>query len=141
MRAPWHLWAVGLVTLLWNAVGAADYVMTQIQYAPYMEQFSPEQLDYFRSFPIWVQASWALAIWLSVAGSLLLLLRSRFAGTALGLAVIFMVVTAIHNFILADVSMSEIAGTEALIFTAVIFAIAVVLWIYARLMRQKGVLT
>ena len=29
MKTPVHLWIVGIVTLLWNALGAANYLMTQ----------------------------------------------------------------------------------------------------------------
>lgn len=140
MRAPWHLWLVGIVTLLWNAMGATDYTLTQIDYQPYMSQFTEEQLVYFHSFPAWVVASWALAVWLSVAGSLLLLLKSRFAGTAFGLSLIFMAATFVHNFILAEVRMDQIAGPEAIWFTLAIVAVGVLTWLYARWMRQRGVL-
>lgn len=140
MRAPWHLWVIGIVTLIWNGFAAADYTMTQYEYEPYMSQFTAEQIDYFQSFPTWVQGSWALAVWLSVAGSILLLARSRFAGTALGLALIFMAATFIHNFFLDDVRALDIMGQEAIYFTAVIIVIAVLLWLYARAMRKRGVL-
>ena len=140
MRAPWHLWVVGTVTLAWNGMAAADYAMTQYAYEPYMSQFTPAQLAYFNSFPTWVQATWALAVWLSVAGSLLLLARSRFASNAFGLALIFMAATFLHNFVLADVKMYDVVGREAAFFTARIVAVAVALWNYARAMDRSGVL-
>ncbi|NNE80767.1 MAG: hypothetical protein HKN18_10900 [Silicimonas sp.] len=140
MRAPWHLWVIGILSLLWNAMGAVDYVMTQIRYEPYMSQFTPEQLEYFQSFPAWVQGSWAIAVWSSVAGSIFLLLRSRFAGAAFGISLVFMAATFVHNFVLADVKMNEIAGPEAIWFTAAIIVVAVLLWFYARWLRQRDVL-
>ena len=140
MRAPWHLWLIGIVSLIWNGFAAADYVMTQIQFEPYMSQFTDVQREYFSSLPSWVQGSWALAVWLSVFGSILLLARSRFAGVFFGLALVFMAATFVQNFFLADVRMDEIAGTEALWFTLVIVIVAVLLWIYARVMRRRGVL-
>jgi len=140
MRAPWHLWAVGFASLLWNAMGAADYTLTQIRYAPYLSQFTPEQLAWFESFPAWVQGTWALAVWLSVAGSLLLLLRSRHAAPCLGLSLIFLILTFVHNFYLADISMIEISGTWAAVFSAAIALVAALLWLYGRWMRARGVL-
>ncbi|MGI9389714.1 MAG: hypothetical protein ACR2O1_06630 [Boseongicola sp.] len=140
MRAPWHLWLIGLVSLIWNGFAAADYVMTQIQFEPYMSQFTDIQREYFSGFPKWVQGSWALAVWLSVLGSIFLLLRLRYAGACFGLALIFMAATFVHNFILAEVRMSQIAGTEALWFSLAIAIIAILLWIYARAMRRRGVL-
>ena len=34
--APWHLWVVGIVSLLWNAFGAYDFIMTNTQGEAYM---------------------------------------------------------------------------------------------------------
>ena len=56
-RRPWHLWLVGILGLLWNLVGAYDYLMTQTQNVSYMSQFTPEQLEYFYGFPTWVVAA------------------------------------------------------------------------------------
>ncbi len=51
---PLHLWIVGALSLLWNAVGAFDYLMTQTRNQAYMSDFTPEQLEYFYGFPAWV---------------------------------------------------------------------------------------
>ena len=79
MKTPWHLWVIGVVTLLWNAGGAFDYLMTETRAQWYLDQFTPEQLDYFYGFPPWVVASWAVGVWFAVLGSVLLLVRSRHA--------------------------------------------------------------
>ena len=50
-RAPWHLWFVGVLSLLWNGVGAVDYLMTETRNASYLSSFTPEQLTYFQGFP------------------------------------------------------------------------------------------
>jgi len=33
---PWHLWVIGVVALVWSAMGALDYVMTQTRNEAYM---------------------------------------------------------------------------------------------------------
>ncbi|MEX0892485.1 MAG: hypothetical protein WEB88_09975 [Gemmatimonadota bacterium] len=68
-RTPVHLWVIGALALLWNSVGAFDYLMTQTRNEGYMGQFSAEQLEYFYGFPTWVVAFWALAVWGGVAFS------------------------------------------------------------------------
>ncbi|WP_306257827.1 hypothetical protein [Pararhizobium sp. IMCC21322] len=140
MKTPWHLWVIGVVTLLWNAVGAFDYVMTQTGNADYMAQFTPEQVAYFAGFPTWVNSSWAIAVWFAVAGSFLLLLRHRVAAPVLGLSLIAMIVTATHNFVMGDVQMQDVVGQGAIYFTIVLFAIALLLWVYSLKMRSNGVL-
>ena len=140
MKTPWHLWVVGVVTLLWNGMGAMDYVMTQTKNDAYMAQFTPEQLEYFYNFPTWVQASWAIAVWFSVLGSILLLLRNKNAPLVLGISFIAMAATAIHNFILDEVKMHEVTSAFALYFSGAIFVVALLLWLYARAMRRDGIL-
>ncbi len=44
---PWHLWVIGIVALVWSALGAMDYVMTQTRNEAYMSGFTPEQLSFF----------------------------------------------------------------------------------------------
>lgn len=78
-RTPKHLWAVGIAGLLWSAMGALDYVMTQTRNESYMAAFTPEQLSFFYAFPAWTVASWAIAAWGGVIGAVFLLLRKRAA--------------------------------------------------------------
>jgi len=139
-KRPWHLWLIGIVTLLWNAMGAMDYTMTKTKNEAYMSAFSPEQLDYFYSFPAWVVAAWATAVWFSVIGSLLLLFRSRFAVPVFLISFIAMAITALHNFVLDDVKLSDIVGPEAIWFSLIIAIVTVLLVWYASAMRKRGVL-
>ena len=74
-KAPWHLWVVGIVGLLWSAMGAMDYVMTQTKNVEYMAAFTPEQLDFFYGLPTWIVASWSIAVWGGVVGAIFLLFR------------------------------------------------------------------
>jgi len=78
---PWHLWVVGAVALLWNGYGGYDYLMSHLQGAAFYEQvgMSDAQIAYMAAYPAWMHAVWALGVWGAVAGSVLLLLRSRFA--------------------------------------------------------------
>lgn len=140
MKAPWHLWVVGIVSLLWNAMGAFDYVMTNMKAESYMSAFTPEQLEFFYGFPTWVTATWAIAVWFGVLGSVLLLARSGLAVMVFAISFVAMVATSVHNFILSDVKMSDIAGPGALWFSLAIFVVAALLVVYARGQRQRGVL-
>ena len=137
-RPPRHLWVVGVVGLLWNLVGAYDYLMTQTQNASYMGKFTPEQLVYFYGFPTWVVAVWAIAVWGGVLGTLLLLLRKSLAVPVLLVSFLAMIATSIHNFLLSDGV--AVMGGAAVAFSALIFAIALGLWQYARAVAGKGVL-
>ena len=127
-----------MLSLLWNAVGAFDYAATQLRIESYMSAFTPEQLEYFYGFPAWVVAAWAIAVWSSLLGSLGLLLRKTWAVWLFGVAIVGMVLTALHNFVLSDGL--AVMGSGAAAFTAVIWLIAFFLFFYARAMSKRGVL-
>ncbi|MEQ1727644.1 MAG: hypothetical protein ABL982_04610 [Vicinamibacterales bacterium] len=138
-RAPWHLWVVGAVALLWNAMGAFDYSMTQSRNAAYMAGFTPEQLAFFYGMPAVINSAWAVGVWGGVAGSLLLLLRRRLSVWVFLASVVGVLTTTFHNFVLAD-GMTVAGDPFSLIFTAVIFIVALGLFLYASTLRTRGVL-
>ena len=138
-RTPWHLWLVGTLGLLWNAVGAFDYLMTQTRNESYMGQFTADQLEFFYGFPAWVVGFWALAVWGGVLGAALLLLRKRLAVPVLLVSFLSMIVTSIHNFFLSNGL--EVMGGTGLAFSVLIFFVALGLWLYARAMAHRGLLT
>lgn len=136
---PKHLWAVGVLALLWNAMGARDYVMTQTRNEGYLSQFPPEVLAFVDAMPTWAVTTWATAIWFSVIGSVLLLARRRHAVWVFLVSLIAMVLTTIHTYILSN-GMEIMGDTFSLVFNALIFFFALGLYLYARAMQQKGIL-
>lgn len=138
IRTPWHLWVVGVLSLLWNAMGAYDYLMTETQNEAYMSSFTPEQLEFFYGFPAWVVAFWAIAVWGGVLGSILLLLRKKLAVGVFLASFVSMIITTIHNWGLSNGL--EVMGSTGIIFSVMIFVFALFLYLYARAMRDRGVL-
>jgi hypothetical protein len=138
IKTPVHLWIVGILAVLWNAMGAFDYSATQLRLDFYMSQFTQEQLDYFYAFPSWMKAAWAIAVWSSLLASLALLLRKSWAAGLFGLAILGLATSSVYNFVLSNGA--EMMGSGAVMFTAVIWVIAIALFFYARAMAKKGVL-
>ena len=138
VQTPKHLWIIGIVTLLWNAMGAFDYLMTQTQNGSYMGQLTPEQLEFFYGLPSWVIAFWAIAVWGGVLGSILLLLRKGLAVPVFTVSFVSMLITAIQNYVFSNAL--EVSGMFGLIFSGVIFLVALGLVLYSRAMRGRGVL-
>jgi hypothetical protein len=101
-KTPIHLWIVGGLATLWNAFGCFDYVMTQTENADYLAQFTEAQRAYFQSFPAWMEAFWAIGVWGGLLGSLLLLIRSRFAVHAYALSLLGLLVGTIYQYGMAD---------------------------------------
>jgi hypothetical protein len=138
-RTPAHVWIVGILATLWNAFGAFDYVMTQTANEAYLSQFSAEERAFFDSFPGWMEAFWALGVWGALIGSLLLLIRSRYAVHAFGLSLVGIVVGMGYQYLAMEAPESLTTGAMA-VMPWVILAVGIALFVYARNQAAKGVL-
>ena len=136
-EAPWHLWAVGVVSLLWNGFGGYDYVMTQTNNAAYLANYTEAQRDYFDSFPMWMEAVWAIGVWGGVLGAVLLLLRMKWAFHAFLASLVAFAVSVVYGQMSGG---NELMGSTGLIFSAVIFLLGLGFVMYSRVMSRKGVL-
>jgi len=139
-ETPKHLWVVGILGLLWNAMGAFDYVMTQTRNEAYMANFSQTALDFFYGLPTWTVATWAIAVWGGVLGTILLLARNRLAVWVFLASMLAMFATAIQNYVLSN-GLEVMGAPGDLIFTGLIIVTTVFLYFYARAMAKRGVLT
>lgn len=137
-KTPWHLWLVGIIGLLWSAIGAMDFVMTQMRHDAYMSAFSAEELAFFYGIPLWAVITWGIAVWGGVIGSLFLLMRKMFAVWTFFASLLGLLLTAFQNYILSNGM--EAMGDFGLIITGVIFVTSLGLYLYARSMGQKGLL-
>lgn len=137
-KAPVHLWIVGVLALLWNAVGAFDYVATQLRLEGYMSQFTREQLDYFYGFPAWAVGAWAVAVWFALFGSLALLLRRRLAYLLFTISLVAMLASTVHSFLLSEGA--AMMGSGGVVFSGLIVLIGILLVWYSKAMTTRSVL-
>lgn len=134
-KTPWHLWAVGILTLLWNAVGIMSYMMTELGQLETLGM-TAEQIAYFETFPAWATAVWALGVWGAFFGSLLLLFRSRWAVASFAVSVVGLIgTTYFQNFATELPEGMANPALDAVIWITTLFS----LW-YALNMRREGVL-
>lgn len=140
MKTPVHLWIVGVFALVWNAGGAYDYVMTQTQNADYLAMLTEAQQAFLDNGPAWFEAAWATGVWFSLLGAVLLLLRSRFAGGAFAISLIGLIVSSVYSFGIADPGSLDMMTAGQAGFTAAIYIVLILLWVYSRAMTRRGVL-
>ncbi|MFP5329680.1 MAG: hypothetical protein ACLGHC_06030 [Alphaproteobacteria bacterium] len=138
-RTPAHLWIVGILSLLWNAFGCYDYLMTMTADPGWMSQFPQDAVAYWESLPGWTDAFWALGVWGGLAGAVLLLVRSRYSVWAYALSLIGAVVGLGYQMFMTDMPESMRAGTMA-IMPWIIILVAVFQFWYAWSHDKKGVL-
>ena len=143
MKTPWHIWAVGLVTLLWHGFGAYDYLMSQLRNAAYLGMIPEDQragmLAYLDAMPAWATSTWALGVWGSVLGSALILLRSRHAVTAFVVSLLGLIGTSLYTYVIAPASAMS-GGGMALMISATILIVLLATLYHARHQVAAGIL-
>ena len=140
--APTHLWVVGVLSLLWNAFGAYDYIMTRLRDADYLGSMGIDanvMLAYFDSMPIWAEFGWGLGVWGSVLGSVLLLMRSRYAVHAFIASLVGMAISFGWSFTNADTPAEMKQGMMQYMPLVIVAVGLAQLW-YASRQSKAGVL-
>lgn len=136
-RTPVQFWIVGVVSLLWNSFGAFDYSMSHLKGEAYYRAagMSEAQIALMATYPSWMHAVWAIGVWGSFAGAILLLLRSRWSVAAFSISLLGV----IGN--LAYTAMTPaVAQAMGVAMPLLILAICLLLLGYARAMANRGVL-
>lgn len=128
---PGSYWVIAVIGLLWNGLGAYLYTLSNLGDPSVTAGAPPELLDYIANMPVWAHAGWAFGIWGSLAGSLLMLARSRHAVGAFVVSALGAVVS---------YAAQAMAGVLTLAQPLVILAVIAFLWWYCRRAAGLGFL-
>jgi hypothetical protein len=134
-RTPWHLWVVGIVSLLWNGSGTVTIMLAQAGRLPGV---SPDEAAYYAAQPTWFVLVTDVALLAAVAAAVALLLRKKAAAALFALSLIVVLMT--NTYELAAGTSRVLEERGAAVFNLVIAAIAVLQLVYAWAMRKRGVL-
>ena len=145
MRTPTHLWIVGILSLLWNCFGGYDYLMTKMRNMDYLAGMTPPGVDvntllaYVDGMPLYAQFGWGLGVWSALVGSILLLMRNRYAVWAFILSLVGMALSFGYMFIGPPMPGSEEAGMMKYM-PLLIVILGLAQFAYARAVERKGLL-
>jgi len=132
---PWHLWAVGILALLWNAAGAYTILMAQ---AGKLANLSADEVAYYAAQPMWLVIATDVALFGAILAAIALLSRRRVAVWMFGISLAAIFVTDVYD--LAAGTSRMLANTGALVATIFIFVIAILEVVYARAMKGRRLL-
>ncbi len=96
-------------------------------------------LAWIDGFPIWAQFGWGLGVWGGLLGSVLLLVRSRWAVPVFAASLVGAVLGLGYQIVAAP-PLAGAEGPMAEIMPFVIILVALGLFLYARAMKAKGIL-
>ncbi|CAN5336799.1 hypothetical protein BH10PSE2_BH10PSE2_18470 [soil metagenome] len=138
-KTPWHLWLVGIVGLLWNAFGALDFAMSVTMGDGWyrMAKMTGPQMAFMHGYPAWMYVVWFAGTWGALIGSVLLLLRLRWAVQAFAVSLIGFLASLVYAYFLSDAQ--SVLGDTTVMHIAIFVGCVFFLW-YAWTMAKRGVL-
>lgn len=139
-RAPWHLWVVGVIAVLFNAIGVFDFVMGMAKGAEYMASsgMTPAQIAHYEAMPGWTMLVWATGVFSAFLASILLLLRKRSAYPVFVLSLAAFGLNLFYTYVLSDGG--AVMGRSMMIANVVIAGLLVFFALYARSMIGRRVI-
>jgi len=135
-KTPWHVWVVGIVSLLWNGFGCFDFTMTATRNEAYLSSYPAEMLDYWFAMPMWIWALWVIGVFGGFAGSVMLLLRRKLAFPLFSASFLAAVISMLVGTLDKNAPRMEGAG----VMSAVIVLIAALFAFYAWWLSRRDVL-
>ena len=140
VKAPWHLWLIGIIAVLFNSIGVFDFVMNIARGASYMESagMTPAQIVHYQGMPIWMTIVWGIGVWGAFLASILLLLRRKQAFAAFVLSLAAFVINLLYMYVLTDGG--TVMGQQMAITNAVIALLLLFFSWYSHAMAERRVL-
>ena len=140
VKTPWHVWLVGTIALLFNAIGVFDFVMSMAQGAAYQASagMTPDQIAHYQSMPGWMTVVWAVGVFGAFLASILLLMRRALALPVFVVSLAAFLVSLLYTYVITNGG--AVMGQQMAITSAVIAALLVLFGWYSRFMSVQGVL-
>ncbi len=129
-------WTVGILGLAWNAIGIVTFLMTVTLTQDALDAMPPAERALHADVPLWVNLSYAIAVFGGTVGCALLLLRKSLAVPALLLSLAGILVQMGHALFFTE--MLQVLGPSAAVLPIMIIAVAAYLLWFSVSARRRG---
>jgi hypothetical protein len=138
-RAPWHLWLIGLLMVVWNAASCYSHVMTLTQNAAYFRAtgITPEMAAYLAAVPGWYVAAWTIAVWGGLVAAVGLLMRESWTVWWFAASQLAMIINSVWTLLNPD---AKVLGRVGSISAIVLVVLGALLVLYSMAMKRRGIL-
>ncbi|NND16858.1 MAG: hypothetical protein HKN89_11120 [Eudoraea sp.] len=133
-------WIISIVGLIWNGLGAMNYLAQRNLSNEYKEAITAEQLAIVESSPAWITSAFALAVWGGILGCIALLLRKKWAKPILLISLIGILVQMFYNWFMTN-SVEAFGTVQGIVIPALVILIGIGLYLFAKSGIRKGWLT
>ena len=125
--------AAAIAVLLWEIFGCTMYIL---QVTADQASLPPEQAAMWAATPEWSIAAYAIAVWVGLAGAVLLLMRRRLAEPLLLISLLAVLVQ--FSSLLLVPAVREATPGGAWVMPVGIIIVCTAIWLFARRARARG---
>ena len=130
-KPPVWFYIAAAILVLWESIGCLMYLSQMMITAERMAQLPAAQRDLWMAMPSWVTSVYAIAVWVGLAGALMLLMRFTIARSMLIVSLAAVVVQ--FGWVFAMTPILTTTGPKAAIFPMAIIAVGVLaVWFAGR---------
>ena len=134
IKIPAWFWVVALLALIWNAIGAWNYIDQVTITKQGLAALDKNIRSVIDARPTWATSSFAIAVWFGLIASILLLMRKSLAVTFFGISLLGVILSMIHDLFLSNFKPS---GSDILLPIIVIVFGVIMAW-FSWMARQKS---
>ncbi|PTM08967.1 MAG: hypothetical protein DA407_06815 [Bacteroidetes bacterium] len=132
-------WIIGIIALLWNLMGVANYLGQAFKLDAIMSGMTEDQIGLIENLPAWMTALFAIAVFSGLIGSVIFLMRRKIAVSLFALS--FLTATIQQLYWLFGTNMTEVfAESQPYLMPIIVIVFCIFLVWYSKEQRKKGVL-
>lgn len=135
-RPKMWFWIVAIFFLLWNLMGVGAWSAEAMAGSDaMMEGYTEEQIEFYNSFPSWYTWAYGVAVFAGLFACIALLFKKKQAVLLALLSLISVIICRVYEITVDAWSMMATVDKFFLILVPVL---SILLWLFARSVRQKG---
>ena len=126
-KLPTWFWVVAVLAVLWNLMGCAAYYMDVTMTPEMLAELPQADQDLRAAIPAWITGLYAIAVFVGLAGAIMLCLRKKLA---IPLYIVSLVAVVVQmGYISFGMNSVEVRGAVSLVFPVIIIVLgALQLW-------------
>lgn len=129
-------WVIGVIALIWNAMGVMAYVAQAYMTDEMIAALPEAERALYEDIPAWYTAAFAIAVFAGVAACILLLMKKKFAKSVFLISLIGIIIQMFYNFFMSRAA--EVYGPGGMVMPIMVIVIGVFLLLYSKKCEAKG---
>ncbi len=130
-------WIIAVIALIWNIMGVLAYLGQVYITDEVLNTMTPEQQELLANTPAWSTGVFAISVFGALLGSLLLLMRRKWATPLFLISLLAVLINMGYSFFATN--QVEVYGSvQGIVMPLIIIVIAIFLYLYSKSAAAKG---